>query len=95
MSTIGLLHMECDCGAQLYYLGDGAAGPPSHRLLERFEEKLGPGRQAVFTSAENGTGICPYCYTVYELPPADLLQMERPSDPRRLRMWLEGFLQLR
>lgn len=85
MSVIGLLHMECDCGAQLYYLDNGTTGPPSAEMLKRFRETLRRGRFVIFTSATGAIGRCSYCHTDYQLPSSSLFENLPVPDVHVLR----------
>jgi hypothetical protein len=68
MESVGMIHLSCDCGAQLFYLGNDSDGRPPYRLMERFRDHLGPGRYGIFSSANGPFGECPHCGILFELP---------------------------
>jgi len=74
MTSIGMILLDCYCGADLYYVGDGDSGAPPVEVLQRFKSQLGQGDIGFFTSADGKYGECPFCGLVYELPDPELLE---------------------
>ena len=73
MVSLGLIHMSCYCGADLFYVGNTVDGAPPLDLLERFEAQLGTGEFGFFSSANGEFGECPHCGLLFELPDPTVL----------------------
>ena len=74
MVSVGLIHMSCYCGADLFYVGNTADGAPPIDILERFESQLGTGNFGFFSSANGEYGECPHCGLLFELPEPEMLE---------------------
>jgi hypothetical protein len=76
MASVGMIHLGCYCGADLFYLTESPRGLTRKQIVEVLHEKLGPGDFGVLTPAEDHQGECPYCGLMYELPePRDLKRL--------------------
>jgi hypothetical protein len=73
MVSVGLIHLSCYCGADLFYVGNTADGAPPIEVMERLESKLGEGNFGFFSSANGSYGECPHCGLLFELPEPELL----------------------
>ena len=73
MVSVGLIHLSCYCGADLFYVGNTVDGAPPIDMLERLESQLGEGNFGFFSSANGDYGECPYCGLLFELPDPELL----------------------
>jgi len=73
MGSIGLIHLSCYCGADLFYVGNSVDDVPPIDILERFEAQLGEGNFGFFCSANGKYGECPHCGLLFELPDPDVL----------------------
>ncbi len=83
MVSIGMIHMECNCGAELFYLGNKIDGKPPLDLIDSFTSKLEPGDYGIFTSADGVYGECPHCGILIELPDPDLMDWLPFADEKR------------
>lgn len=73
MTSIGLIHMLCECEAELFYLGNTPDGTLPSTYIDRFLSQLSPGKYGVFSSADGNIGECPHCGLLIELPDPDLV----------------------
>jgi len=73
MTSVGMIHIACYCGAELFYLGNRAAGNPPTEVIQKLKTKLGSDTIGFFSSADGDYGDCPYCGLTYELPDPELL----------------------
>jgi hypothetical protein len=73
MISVGLIHLSCYCGADLFYVGNTVDGLPPIEIVERFEAKLGEGNFGFFSSACGEYGECPHCGLLFELPDPDVI----------------------
>ena len=73
MTSIGMIHMACYCGAALFYLGNTPDGGSPDKFIESFINKLGSGTFGFFTSADGKYGQCPHCGLDYELPDPEIM----------------------
>ena len=73
MVSVGLIHLSCYCGADLFYVGNTADGAPPLEILDRLESQLGEGDFGFFSSANGTYGECPHCGLLFELPEPELL----------------------
>lgn len=73
MVSVGLIHLSCYCGADLFYVGNKADGEPPIDILERLESQLGDGDFGFFCSADGDYGECPHCELLFELPDPEVL----------------------
>ena len=82
MVSVGLIHMSCYCGADLFYVGNTVDGASPIDILERFEAHLGSGNFGFFSSANGDYGECPHCGLLFELPDPDMLDWLPFTDTR-------------
>jgi hypothetical protein len=82
MVSVGLIHMSCYCGADLFYVGNTVDGTPPLEILERFETQLGSGDFGLFSSANGDYGECPHCGLLFELPDPEMLSWLPFTDSR-------------
>lgn len=82
MVSVGLIHMSCYCGADLFYVGNTVDGAPPIDILERFEAQLGSGNFGFFSSANGDYGECPHCGLLFDLPDPDMLDWLPFTDTR-------------
>ena len=80
MTAIGMIHMACYCGADLFYVGNAWDGKPPVDVINLFRAKLGHGEFGIFTSASGQYSQCPHCGLLYELPDPDLMDWLPFSD---------------
>lgn len=73
MVSVGLIHLSCYCGADLFYVGNKANDEPPFDILERLESQLGDGDFGFFSSANGEYGECPHCGLLFELPDPEVL----------------------
>ena len=73
MTSVGMILMECYCGAELYFVGDNAAGQPPQKIIDKLKGQLGSENIGFFSSANGKYGECPYCGLVYELPDPEMM----------------------
>jgi hypothetical protein len=73
MTSVGMIQMDCYCGAELFYIGDNSAGHSPTNLIEKLKIKFGSGNIGFFSSVDGKYGDCPYCGLTYELPEPELL----------------------
>lgn len=71
--SIGLIHMDCYCGAELFYLGNTEDGEPPAEIVDQLKASLGPGNYGIFTSGDGSYGECPFCGLLIELPDASVM----------------------
>jgi len=81
MKTVGLIHIKCDCEAELFYLGNTPEGTLRNPYVDRFLSQLRPGRYGVFSSADGEVGECPHCGLLIELPDPELVDWLPYTDP--------------
>lgn len=85
MVSVGLIHLSCYCGADLFYVGNTVEGEPPLEILERLEIQLGDGAFGFFSSANGEYGECPHCGLLFELPDPDLLDWLPFTDPKTFK----------
>lgn len=73
INPVGMIHLACYCGADLFYLGNSKNGPPTAELLQNLSRRLGSGDYGFFSSADGRFGSCPHCGLLFELPDPELL----------------------
>ena len=73
MTSVGMIHMACYCGADLYYVGNNGGDQSPAKIIEQLKSKMGPGNIGFFSSADGECGECPYCGLYYELPDPEIL----------------------
>ena len=91
---VGMIEMACDCGAQLFYLGNAADGAPPLSMMKRFSQLLTNERVGFFTSADGIYADCPFCSCTYELPDPELMEWLPFMDPVAFQQTL-GQLQVK
>jgi hypothetical protein len=74
MASVGMIHLACYCGAELFYLGEKPEDLTNSEVIDILKDKLGPGDFGVLTPSEDLHGECPYCGLIYELPDPRLLK---------------------
>lgn len=72
-NSVGMIHLTCYCGADLFYIGNMPSGEPPTKLINQLITMLGPGPYGFFTSADGGHGDCPLCGLTFELPSPEIL----------------------
>ncbi len=82
MVSVGLIHMSCYCGADLFYVGNTIDGESPTDIIERFESQLGSGSFGIFSSSNGEYGECPHCGLLFELPDPELLDWLPFTDSR-------------
>ena len=95
MASVGMIHLACYCGAELFYLGEAPERLTNHQLIELLHEKLGPGDFGILTPGEDLHGECPYCGLIYELPDPGLLKQLPYGEHSRVRSALSSYRQAR
>lgn len=93
MASVGMIHLACYCGAELFYLGEKPGDVTNGDILDILEERFGPGDVGVLTPAEDLHGECPYCGLIYELPDPHLLNQLPYVERSRFRSALSQFRQ--
>jgi hypothetical protein len=73
MTGVGLIHMACDCGADLFYVGDGTDGRSPTEAIDWFAGQMGARPYGIFTRANGAFGECPHCGLLFELPDPRLM----------------------
>lgn len=91
MASVGMIHLACYCGAELFYLGERPANLTNPEIVEILHQRLGPGDFGVLTAAEDLHGECPYCGLIYELPEPRLLKRLPYSQQGRIESTLSSF----
>lgn len=94
MTSVGMIHLACYCGAELFYLGRKPKNLTHSDIIANLKEKLGPGDFGLLTPAEDLHGECPYCGLVYELPDPGLMEQLPFVDKGRFRSALSRFRQM-
>lgn len=89
MTAVGMIHMGCLCGADLFYLGNTADGRAPLEYIDLVKARLGPGDFGFFSSASGPYGECPYCGTLFELPDPELLNWLPFTDRHRFAAMLD------
>jgi hypothetical protein len=95
MASVGMIHLACYCGAELFYLGEAPENLTNQQIIELLHEKLGPGNFGILTPAEDLHGECPYCGLVYELPEPHMLKHLPYGEHGRVRSALSNYRQAR
>ncbi len=95
MASVGMIHLACYCGAELFYLGETPDNLTNHQIIEILHERLGPGDFGILTPAEDLRGECPYCGLIYELPEPRLLQQLPYGEHNRVRSALSSYQETR
>jgi len=95
MASVGMIHLACYCGAELFYLGEQPDNLSQREIIEILHEKLGPGDFGILSPAEDLHGECPYCGLIYELPDPHLLKHLPYAEHSRLQSTLTKFRQTR
>jgi hypothetical protein len=93
MTSVGMIHLDCYCGAQLFYLGEKPENLAQSDVIAKLRERLGPGDIGVLTPAEDHIGECPFCGLLYELPDPILMKQLPYADRGRFRSALTRFRQ--
>ena len=93
MTSVGMIHLSCYCGAQLFYLGEESDNLAVENIIAKLRERLGPGDFGVLTPDEDQLGACPFCGLLYELPDSGLMKQLPCADRRKLRSALTRFRQ--
>lgn len=93
MASVGMIHLACYCGAELFYLGEKPKGVTNGEILDILQERFGPGDVGVLTPAEDLHGECPYCGLIYELPDPRLLKQLPFVEQSQFRSALSQFQQ--
>lgn len=91
MASVGMIHLACYCGAELFYLGEAPDNLTDHQIIEILHEKLGPGDFGILTPAEDNHGECPYCGLIYELPEPRFLEQLPYGEHGRVRSALSSY----
>jgi hypothetical protein len=91
MASVGMIHLACYCGAELFYVGEALDTLAKHRIIESLHEQLGPGDFGILTPAEDLHGECPYCGLIYELPEPRLLKQLPYGEHGRVRSALSSY----
>jgi hypothetical protein len=91
MASVGMIHLDCYCGAELFYLGEKPDGLADHEIVEILHQKLGPGDFAVLVPTEDLHGECPFCGLVYELPEPRLLKNLPYAQHNQVRSTLQSY----
>jgi hypothetical protein len=73
MTSVGMILMDCYCGAELYYVGDNSEGRSPEKIIGQLKNQLGSANIGFFSSVNGEYGECPYCGLVYELPNSELM----------------------
>ncbi len=73
MTPVGMILIDCYCGAELYYVGDNADGQSPERIIGQLKIQLGSENIGFFSSADGDYGECPYCGLSYELPNPEIM----------------------
>ncbi len=89
MASMGIIHMACYCGAELFYVGNTEAEVPQEDVIEQLRSKVGADDIGIFSSADGEYGECPYCGLSYELPDPELLDWLPYLDRDRFSSLLE------
>lgn len=95
MSSVGMIHLSCYCGAQLFYLGERPDNLANHQIIEILHEKLGPGDFGILIPGKDLHGECPFCGLVYELPEPHLLKQLPYAEHNRVHSTLSSYHQAR
>lgn len=93
MSAVGMIHLACYCGAELFILGESPGNLSNHDIVEILHEKLGPGDFGILRPADDLRGECPFCGLIYELPEPRLLQNLPYAEHGRVRSALSNYRQ--
>ena len=93
MTSFGMIHLACYCGAQLIYLGEKPEHLAKSDVITKLRERLGPGDFGVLTPSEDHIGECPFCGLLYELPDPGLMKQLPYADRRQFRTALAKFRQ--
>ena len=93
MTSVGMIHLSCYCGAQLFYLGDEPDDLAKEDVITKLRERLGPGDFGILTPAEDRLGACPFCGLLYELPDQGLMKQLPYADHLKFRSALNRFRQ--
>lgn len=89
MTAVGMIHMGCFCGADLFYLGNTDDGQAPLEFIDSLKARLGPGHFGIFSSASGRYGECPFCGTLFELPDPELLDWLPFTDRHRFAAVLD------
>jgi hypothetical protein len=95
MAPVGMIHLACYCGAELFYLGERPANLTNHEIIEILHQRLGPGDFGILTATEDLHGECPFCGLIYELPEPRLMKQLPYSEHGRVRSALTDYRQAR
>ena len=93
MASVGMIHLACYCGAELFYLGEAPEKLTEHQIIELLHQRLGPGDFGILTPAEDLHGECPYCGLIYELPEPRFLKQLPYGEHGRVRSALSSYQQ--
>jgi hypothetical protein len=91
MASVGMIHLACYCGAELFYLGEAPKSLTNRQIMELLHEKLGAGDFGILTPSDDLRGECPFCGLVYELPEPDLLKQLPYWEHGRVRSALSNY----
>jgi hypothetical protein len=95
MASVGMIHLACYCGAELFYLGERPANLTNREIVEILHRKLGPGDFGILTPSKDLHAECPYCGLIFELPEPSLLKQLPYSEAGRIQSTLSNFRQAR
>jgi hypothetical protein len=93
MTSVGMIHLSCYCGAHLFYLGEEPDNLAQNDVIAKLRERLGPGDYGVLAPGEDQLGECPFCGLLYELPDSSLMKQLPYADQSRFRSALTRFRQ--
>jgi hypothetical protein len=93
MSSVGMIHLACYCGAELFYLGESPENLTDRQIIELLHERLGPGDFGILSPSEDLHDECPYCGLIYELPEPHLLKQLPYAEHRLVRSTLSSYRQ--
>ena len=93
MASVGMIHLACYCGAELFYLGETLKDLTNSEVVDILKARLGPGDFGVLTPSEDLHGECPYCGLIYELPDPRLLKHLPYAEQSQFRSTITEFRQ--
>jgi hypothetical protein len=95
MAPVGMIHLGCYCGAELFYLAEAPSDLTNQQIVDILHKKLGPGHFGILTPADDLRGECPYCGLIYELPEPRFLKRLPYVEHKHVRSTLFGYRQAR